>query len=151
MPAVAFRLLPRAAPCRTCYRIQPNGDSAVPDMTNKGTVSRPVISKGNPTKPPIHFKLQTILPFSSGYKVSYFDNFSMNLIPKEAYCSPPPRHMPLTKRRVSNQIANQPRPLGVYRQDMPLATIIARWDTNKQLFLIIASPTLHSVSIVLFL
>ncbi|XP_026532430.1 uncharacterized protein C6orf201 homolog [Notechis scutatus] len=61
------------------------------------------------------------------YKVSFFDNFSMNLIPKEAYCSPPPNHMPLRKRRISNQIANQPRPFGVYRQDMPLATIIARW------------------------
>ncbi|XP_060538098.1 testis expressed protein 56-like isoform X2 [Pantherophis guttatus] len=68
------------------------------------------------------------------YKVSYFDNFSMNLIPKEAYCSPPPSHMPLSKRRVSNQIANQPRPLGVYRQDMPLATIIARWIPKTMSF-----------------
>ncbi|XP_015670790.1 uncharacterized protein C6orf201 homolog [Protobothrops mucrosquamatus] len=68
------------------------------------------------------------------YKVSYFDNFSMNLIPKEAYCSPPPNHMPLTKRRVSNQIANQPRAFGVYRDDLPLATIIARWIPKTMTF-----------------
>ncbi|XP_070603283.1 testis expressed protein 56-like [Erythrolamprus reginae] len=69
-----------------------------------------------------------------GYKVSYFDNFSMNLIPKEAYCPPPPSHMPLRKRRVSNRIANQPKPLGTYRQDVPLATIIARWIPNSMSF-----------------
>ncbi|XP_063154913.1 testis expressed protein 56-like [Candoia aspera] len=61
------------------------------------------------------------------YQVSYFDKFSTNLVPKEAYCSPRPDHMPLTKRRLSNKAANERRAFGVYRQDIPLPTIIARW------------------------
>ncbi|KAM6454733.1 testis expressed protein 56-like [Liasis olivaceus] len=61
------------------------------------------------------------------YKVSYFDKFSVNLVPKEAYCSPRPDHLPLTKRRVSNKAANECRAVALYRQDIPLATIIARW------------------------
>ncbi|XP_061466830.1 testis expressed protein 56-like [Rhineura floridana] len=66
------------------------------------------------------------------YKISYFNIFMANKdLPQEASCSPQPDHMPLIKRFFSNKIAKEHKAFGVYRQDAPLATVIARWTPNS--------------------
>ncbi|XP_053103111.1 uncharacterized protein LOC128323643 isoform X2 [Hemicordylus capensis] len=61
------------------------------------------------------------------YKFSCFDPFTTKKqLPREVCCSPQPDHVPLTKRILSNKFANEQKSFDVYRQDAPLATIIAR-------------------------
>ncbi|KAH0617951.1 hypothetical protein JD844_016751 [Phrynosoma platyrhinos] len=65
------------------------------------------------------------------FKVSYFDMFARNELPQDVYSSPSPDHMPPGKRFFSNKAAKEHTALGVYRQDAPMATIVARWTPKS--------------------
>ncbi|KAF7246067.1 hypothetical protein EYD10_07869 [Varanus komodoensis] len=65
------------------------------------------------------------------YKLSYFEKFTMDELPREVYCTPKPEHMPLPKRSFSNKVAKEHKAFGVYRQDAPLATVVARWTPKS--------------------
>ncbi|XP_020645503.3 testis expressed protein 56-like [Pogona vitticeps] len=67
------------------------------------------------------------------YKSSYFEMFRMDDLPQEAYSSPQPDHMPLSKRLLSNKAANEYKAFGVYRQGALMATIVARWTPKTML------------------
>ncbi|XP_067323616.1 testis expressed protein 56-like [Anolis sagrei] len=65
------------------------------------------------------------------FKVSYFDMYPMKELPQDIYSSPPPDHMPLVKRFFSNKAAIEHKVPEVYRNDAPMATIVARWTPKS--------------------
>ncbi|XP_062833773.1 testis expressed protein 56-like [Anolis carolinensis] len=65
------------------------------------------------------------------FKVSYFDTYPVKKLPQDIYSSPPPHHMPLVKRFFSNKAAIEHKVQEVYRQDTPMATIVARWTPKS--------------------